>query len=470
MDIAVLAPIALVIMRWARFWNTSELTLWLLLLILLPFNLVRLLSALGLPQKRQWRILFVALVLVLLVSWRGLLYAPRPILDFRWVGEFIGHLGDLRNPQWARDLAVFLFVMVAWWRGLRLAQMTPNIHQIGFRLRAAVLILAPLALILYATGRLWAATPYVLLYFLAGLTAVALIRAEQIERERSGFAASLTPRWVVTIFLTSLLVVMTAGLIAAIISGDAITLLSGRLAPIWTAFLATFAISLSTVIFLLTPVISVIIWLLTRIADVISRIFGSSTFELGANGLGDLSNLQFFDGLVRGEGFNFTVPPTLSRTLVIGLMLGVAAVITFFLTRLFRQPPAATRSKTASHRPGMMAEPSSGLGERILERLGLMRRWRTAASIRRIYSDMCHVAAEAGYARGMAQTPYEYLTTLSEAWPNNQPESRLITEAYIRVRYGEIPETEAELQTIKNAWQQLSDLNNEDGPVVTLQD
>jgi hypothetical protein len=69
---------------------------------------------------------------------------------------------------------------------------------------------------------------------------------------------------------------------------------------------------------------------------------------------------------------------------------------------------------------------------------------------------MCRTAAAAGFPRGAAETPYEYITTLHSVWPDNNSEITLITEAYIRVRYGEIPETENELQEIKSSWQQLS--------------
>ena len=206
MDVSIIAPFAIFVMSWARFWNAGQLTIWLLLLILLPFNLVRLLSALGTSRKQQWRVVFAALFITLILSWRGLLYAPRPPFEVAWVGEFVANLGNLGDPLWGRELTIFLFILLTWWRGLRLAQLKPDIHQVGFRLRLGVLLLVPLALILHATGRLWGATPFILLYFLAGLTAVALIRAEQIERERSGFAASLTPVWVLTIFITSLLV------------------------------------------------------------------------------------------------------------------------------------------------------------------------------------------------------------------------------------------------------------------------
>ena len=105
-----------------------------------------------------------------------------------------------------------------------------------------------------------------------------------------------------------------------------------------------------------------------------------------------------------------------------------------------------------------------------MQRLGIARRWRTAASIRRIYGDMCRAAAAAGYPRGPAETPYEYLETIYSVWPDNQSDTALITEAYIRVRYGEIPETENELQAIRSAWQELSAIRPSPEPAsITLE-
>ena len=68
---------------------------------------------------------------------------------------------------------------------------------------------------------------------------------------------------------------------------------------------------------------------------------------------------------------------------------------------------------------------------------------------------MSETAADHGYPRGHSETPYEYLATLSEAWPNYVVNSELITEAYIRVRYGEIPETKEEMDRITLAWGEL---------------
>ena len=458
MDVSIIAPFAIFVMNWARFWSVGQFTLWLLLLILLPFNLVRLLSALETSHKQQWRIIFAALFITLVLSWRGLLYATSSPFEFTWAGEFISHLGNLGDPLWGRALTLFLFILLTWWRGLRLAQLKPDIHQAGLRLRIGVLLLVPLAIILHASGRLWGATPFILLYFLAGLTAVSLIRAEQIERERSGFAASLTPGWVLTIFITSLLVVMTAGLIAAIISGEASSVISGYLAPLWTALLATLAVSLATLLYLLSPVLNLFSFLVTKLADLLAALFANAGLDLQANEVTDQGATQAIEELLSDAEpiMGFTLPPYAYQILAALIMLGLAALITFFLTRYFRQPAIATplgrdpADSTSSEKPG------PGFGDRLLSRLGIARRWRTAASIRRIYDDMCHAAGAAGYPRSPAETPYEYLDTLNSVWPDNQPESTLITEAYIRVRYGEIPETENELRDIKSAWQQLS--------------
>ncbi len=61
------------------------------------------------------------------------------------------------------------------------------------------------------------------------------------------------------------------------------------------------------------------------------------------------------------------------------------------------------------------------------------------------------------YMRSPSETPYEYLAALAELWPSNRADARLITEAYIKVRYGEVPETEAELQAIRQAWRRLAE-------------
>ncbi len=220
MEIALLTPVALFVMRWTRFWPAGQIALWLLLLMLLPFNLVRFLSSLQIKKKHQWRIVLGALVATLFITWRILLFGSRSFLDVDWLGDLYGNVGASGSFLWTRILIIFLLLIFTWWRGLRLVNFHADIQQVGLRLRVGILLFVPLALLPDLRTSAWGVMPFILLFFLAGLTAISLIRAEQVEGDRTGYAASLNPRWVGTIFLTSLLVVLAAGLFAAIVSGD----------------------------------------------------------------------------------------------------------------------------------------------------------------------------------------------------------------------------------------------------------
>jgi len=458
MEIALLTPVALTFMGWARFWSPGQVTLWLLLLMLLPFNLVRFLSALQMDRKYQWRVVLGALLLTLLLTWRILLFNPLSLFDFSWIAELFGNIGE-STSLWARTLILFLLLLFVWWRGLRLVQLHPDIHGVGLRLRAGVLIFVPIALLPRSGGSIWGFMPFVLLYFLSGLTAVSLIRAEQVERERSGFSASLSPRWVGTIFATSLLVVLAAALFAALVSGDTLSLVLQWLSPVRTAILAGTAVALGTAFYLASPLFALFNLFLTWLTELLSAIFLGFSDNLG---LEIPVNLDAFDNILpteeeAAEVIGFTIPAEVTRTVTVLLMLAVVLLLSYALTRRFRQPALSHHSAGPIRAAGGGALPGEGIGQRLLRRLGILRRWRTAASIRQLYQAMCDAAASAGHTRSPSETPYEYLTTLGEVWPSNQPDTQLITEAYVRIRYGEVPEMEEELQAIRQAWRRLEE-------------
>ena len=172
------------------------------------------------------------------------------------------------------------------------------------------------------------------------------------------------------------------------------------------------------------------------------------------------TNLEGFDNLLPTEEeaadiIGFTIPAEVTRVFTILIMLAVVLLLVTIVTRRFRQPTLTEHSAGPVRAAGGSALPGEGIGQRLLQRLGILRRWRTAASIRQLYQAMCTAAASAGYSRSPSETPYEYLAALAELWPGNRADARLITEAYIKVRYGEVPETEAELQAIRQAWRRL---------------
>ena len=80
---------------------------------------------------------------------------------------------------------------------------------------------------------------------------------------------------------------------------------------------------------------------------------------------------------------------------------------------------------------------------------------RSIASIRKIYASMVDLATEAGYPRRAADTPYEYRSTLYDAFADSREAVDTITEAYVRTHYGEVPDTPAKMAQIVQFWEQL---------------
>ena len=92
-------------------------------------------------------------------------------------------------------------------------------------------------------------------------------------------------------------------------------------------------------------------------------------------------------------------------------------------------------------------------------RLGPATRFLTALTVRRIYANLVRLATEAGYPRPKAQTPYEYLVTLAEAFPDNADEVTVITEAYVGAHYGQLPDSRQELERIRACWERVQTQN-----------
>ena len=455
METTLLTPVVLVILGWARYWPASLVMLWLLLVMLLPLNLVRLMSLLHVGLDRQRRALMVALLLVVLLSWRQLLYAPASPFDFGWLGQFAANLAEGDSLVWARDLSIFVITVLVWWRGIRLATRQPAIGNVGLRLRLGGLILAPFMIWFSARFLTVSIVPFLLLFFLAALTAVALVRAENIEQEQRGTAATLNARWFAVVAAAALGIVLIGGGGAVALSGNSLLTVVSWLAPLWRAlqFVGTVV---GVVLFqLLYPAVEVLAGILAWVIEVLGRLMGQVLAGLQQFGLlGELA-----ESAVPTPTPSPTAPPGLVGELagkagVALLMLAAIAVVALALATVYRRATFAARDSAASHAE-RADDDEPGAGRRLLQRLGLLRQWRAAASIRRIYRLMCRAAAAAGYPRLEAETPYEFLPTLGQVWPENAAEARLITDAFIRVRYGELPETAEELEAIRAAWRRL---------------
>jgi len=143
------------------------------------------------------------------------------------------------------------------------------------------------------------------------------------------------------------------------------------------------------------------------------------------------------------------------RIILLLRMFAVVLAVALAFGRLYRRSQTVYRPPITELRDARKLGSPSSLKERLLSRLGMLGQWRAAFSIRRIYQEMSATASIVGYPRAETETPFEYLASLKKVWPGNTQDSQTITEAYVRVRYGELPETRQELDHILAAWKRL---------------
>ncbi len=462
METALIAPLALIFMPWALFWSPVLFAGWMLLIMLIPFNLSRLMSLRKVSIFKQQNVILLAFFVTLLLSIRLLLYSPAPFFSLAWLSELGSHFTIAQHPALGRDLLLFILLSVLWWRGISLANRKVDINELGLRVRVGALILAP-AIILIGQFRLgWSVAGFILLFLFAGLIAIALTRAEQIEQEHSGQNYPMSPRWFAVVVATSTAIILVAWTVAGLVSGDSLPLFIRWLSPVSLAGVFAGTVIFTALTYLSLPLLAV----LERIALFINTILGREFVPQEPPPGSDDADVvaEQFDALIRW----LTQPDSdlafvINRVLIfLGLLL-VAGLVLLLLERFFSRRRLATEDGedagiSKRHELDLANE---GAGRRLLQRLGLLRRYR-AASVRRLYYQMCRAAAAYGYPRASAETPYEYLTTLALAWPDGQQESRLLTEAYVRVRYGEAPETREELAELEAAWRKLEQLKPAD--------
>jgi hypothetical protein len=453
MEVALITPLFLAYTPWTTFWSPATVATWLLLLMLIPFNLSRLTSVLRFSVQRQQIIMAAALFVLVLMAWRLMIYSPGGLFKTDWLATIIGHLGNTVDPRWTRELALFVIIGLMWWRGIALAGRGVDYRDIGLRMRLGILFAVFFVAGLAGSQLAWSVTPFILLFFFTSLVSIDLTRAEQLELGRSGRSFPVAPSWLLSIVMVAAAVVFVTGMIAGMVSDESIGRVVGWFEPLWLAI----SFTLATIVSIVSLIASPLLLLLVAFFELVFSILGPG---LRAR----LENVQLeipvFPAVSVDEAAQSSelFTPEYTRVLTGLIMVSVILLVALALRGLFRmtRPPADLQRDTVNPFEGLGRPARPGLGRRLLDRLNLFRRWQKAASIRHVYREMCSAAAEKGYPRSKSETPIEYLATLAEAWPDNETEAELITQAYNDAHYGELPESDEELQHILDAWERLT--------------
>lgn len=446
-DVCVIMPIVAALLSQIVPVRPLPVTLLFLGTVLGVHYLARL--ALRLPMHPTVRSVLLGLAILMsgLVVVHHVFYAQTRLWDLAWLA---GIVDGVRQQVTSPELLVFLLVLFLWWRGLVLAQRRLDSESVAFRFRLGLLLIAG-STALAGSVLSWPYHRFVFIFFFASLLGIALARAEEVGEQYGGSQSPFGLGWLMTLAVAGLAVLLLAGGVAALLTPDNLTLV---LVPA----LFVLRILLFGLVYVMAWIAQIVIApllalfqqqeLLRSLREALGRIAPPEAPRME----GDL------DGLTMA-------PEQLAIARTVGVVLGVLALLLVVVSSLrrLRLRAAGRRDEERESvwdgvhlRRGLdgllrrgrrrLDEAAAALGH---SRLGLLF---AALTIRRIYAHMGALAAEKGYPRLAYQTPYEYLPALEKAFPDHREEAARVTEAYIAVHYGELPERAEDLAHVQAAW------------------
>jgi Domain of unknown function (DUF4129) len=372
--------------------------------------------------------------------------------------------GDALLAQLANLRPAAVLIVAAtfwlWWRGANLARDTIDTHTVWRHFQQGLLMLAVGNIYLHVALQTSTGFGPILLFLFASLMAMAMTRVSGIAEFYGKAQKGLGRRW---FFFTLGVLVLVLGVSAVVTS-----LLTGQFSA------------------LLDQLGLVIEWLLVPVAFIAS-LFAYILFYIGVF-IGTI--LTPLLPKIQGELLLPTQPPTdllgtqtpnqpapsifdspafaTLETVLFWLIVVILVALLF----------GVVGRRYLRRRRGDYDEPEAMLDDRDL--LSLMRqrlrerarqiaglfnparfsrsqRVQAAARIRQIYADFLDLCQDLGHPRPQPETPFEFQASIhgqifKEAWP----ELTLITQAYVKVRYGELPEDQHAMDAIEAAWKRLS--------------
>lgn len=356
-------------------------------------------------------------------------------------------------------------VLLFWQRAFSLGRLYINMTAVSTQMRIGILAF-------FVFGALSSRTvsdQFVVvlpLFFATSLLSTALSRSVNLKVEDDSQRARFGLTWFGFLTLVVVVIVTIGFLLAMLLSGvdqeKASWVITGLLVLMLVMAMARFIINAS----MFLGCVGLALALTIPSAFLVSQILVT---ESESDNVGTIQGGPVVDEPAQGTGENIVADlfDFVGTSIGVGFVLLCVVIPLFFWLMMFFLRDAELFSDEDSElldRREIMADIRKGLGNRLRrigEALNLMRQFGggrdllAALSVRWTYSRMANLAEKRGFPRRRAETPNEYRRSLGRAFPGGEPEIRLITDAYVAVRYGELPENADQLNAIRDAFERL---------------
>ncbi len=411
-------------------------------------------------SDQHYRLTLVGLVLFTgVLGVRLLAYPGAGIVSFGWLGEMVD--GIVNFHRGLRPGAfLFFFIAFLWLRASAATGRSLSFFSVGvsFRLGMLLCVLGGGVLGVRFPGQVAAATLLISCFAGVGLVAVSLARSDEKAESAPGSAGSSLP-WdrFAQLTLAALLTVGLALAMAGFFTPERTRAFLALFSPLWTLLGNLFFLILVVLSFVLEKIVG---WIFALLQPLLANIELSETLT------------EVFDQLTLPPDMQETQIPSggpIDETLLLLMraafalaMVAVLVVLIYVLVvrRRARYRPDETETAEAerlSFGGGALRRGWRRLRNLagLVGRYGLGRDLLDAISVENLYANLCRLARQQGQARQPSEPPDDYLPRLSLAFPGHDEALARITEAYMRVSYGEQRMDGAELAELRAAYEQI---------------
>ncbi len=339
---------------------------------------------------------------------------------------------------------ILLFTLLVISRGIRTARHPVTTSDIVTGLKISLLLFSLFA-VLFAKENYSEFLPTFFAFLLVNLTGMSLARISDLSDHYGGRVPGFNFQWAAGIGLTSLVVVFAGRVISWIINLKAAEFL-GKGLVLFVQFI------IGAVVLVASPILLGLVALLEFILNLLSpnlkNLLGENQIEIGE---------QFLDEMQTEIVEVTRVDP------IIFVMIGVLLVIVIVAIIQLRQKPwerslLGEENRSDLQRQKRMPNPLKDLfaNRAARKKLSTARSLLAAARVRYIYTQLLDLCEKLGKPRPRALTPIEFIPRMQGLFPQHPSELTTITDAYVRIRYGELPETSKDIEDVVTAWQNIS--------------
>ncbi|MBI5930198.1 MAG: DUF4129 domain-containing protein [Chloroflexi bacterium] len=362
-------------------------------------------------------------------------------------------------------LFVAPLVLLFWQRGFSLGRLYINMTAVSMQMRMGILVF----FVFGAASSHAVSDQYVAvlpLFFATSLLSTALSRSVNLKVEDDTQRARFGLTWFGFLTLVVVVIVTIGFMLAMLLSGvdqdKASWVITGLLVLMLGMAMLRFVINTS----MFVGCVALALVLTIPFAYLASQVLVSESEQ---DNVGTIKAGPVVDEPAEGTGHNILADAFdfVGTGIGVGFVLLCVVIPLFFWLMMFLLRDAELFSDEDSElldRREIMADLRKGFGKRLRrigDALNLMRQFGggrdllAALSVRWTYSRMATLAEKRGFPRDKSETPNEYRRSLGRAFPGGDNEIRLITEAYVAVRYGELPENNEQLNVIRDAFERL---------------